>query len=161
MPNAALRIDEIQGRPMLIVERSPDRMLAVDGDRIIHTEPFHFAANIAQVLLKRELRRMHTDYDQTLVPVFFGPGADIRQRAQPVDARVGPEVDEDDLTTQRRCVQRRRIDPLIRALKRPQRSLTGSRRRLISMEEGQLNALRRDWLRHTSLPEKARNWRAD
>src|SRR6185369_12983013 len=102
----------------------------------------------AQVLFKRELRRMHADHDQTLVPVFFGPGADIRQRAQPVDAGVSPEIDEDDLSTQRGCVQWWRIDPLICSIERGQRGLTGNCWRLISMEEGQLNTLRRDWLRH-------------
>ena len=48
----------------------------------------------------RELRRVHADHHQSLVLVLLGPGADIGQRAQPVDAGVGPEIDEHDLAAQ-------------------------------------------------------------
>src|SRR3954471_5951287 len=41
---------------------------------------------------------------QAMIPVFVGPAADIRERAAPVDAGVGPELDEHDFSAQgRRC----------------------------------------------------------
>ncbi|MNT83017.1 hypothetical protein D3C72_2228310 [compost metagenome] len=43
---------------------------------------------------------MHADHDEALILVFFGPGADIGNGADAVDAGIGPEVDEDDLATQ-------------------------------------------------------------
>src|SRR3712207_3368024 len=39
---------------------------------------------------------MHAARGQSLDREVRGPGADVGQRAQPVDAGVGPEVDEDD-----------------------------------------------------------------
>ena len=47
---------------------------------------------------------MHADHDQTLVPVLFGPGADIGDRAQAVDAGIGPEIDQHDLALERLAV---------------------------------------------------------
>ena len=35
MPGAALRIDKIERRPIIVVELAPDRSLAVDRDRIV------------------------------------------------------------------------------------------------------------------------------
>jgi len=42
------------------------------------------------------------------------PGANIRKRAQPVEARIGTELDEYDLSEQGRGRQRWRIEPLRR-----------------------------------------------
>ena len=63
--------------------------------------------HIVGVLFKRKLRGVNADHDQSAIPVFFGPGADIGKRAQPVDARVGPEIDEDDFSSQSRRGQGR------------------------------------------------------
>src|SRR4029453_11045045 len=54
-------------------------------------------ADVFGMVLEWELRRVDADDDQALVLVFLVPGADVAERAQPVDAGVGPEVDEDDL----------------------------------------------------------------
>ena len=43
--------------------------------------------------------------------VFRRPGADVRQRAQPVDAGVGPEVDEDDPSPESLGRQRLGVEP--------------------------------------------------
>jgi hypothetical protein len=40
---------------------------------------------------------MDADHHQPLILVFLGPGTDMRQLAPPVDASVGPEVEQDDL----------------------------------------------------------------
>jgi hypothetical protein len=53
-------------------------------------------ADIVDLPLERELGRVGTDDDERLVLVLLGPCTDVAQRAQPIDARVRPEVDEDD-----------------------------------------------------------------
>ena len=47
-----LRIDEIQRRPILIVEGAPDDMVVVDRDRVIDPQVFHGPANVVRVLLE-------------------------------------------------------------------------------------------------------------
>ena len=107
MANAALRIDEIVRRPMLVVECAPDAALVVDRNRITDLQIRHGAADIVDVLLERELRCMDADHHQALIAILVGPSPDIGQRAQPVDAGEGPELDEDDLAAQFRRRQRR------------------------------------------------------
>ena len=96
MPDTSLRIDKVQSRPIVVPERLPDDMLVVDRDRVIDPHVPDGGANVAWIFFKRELRRMHADHHQTLVFVFLGPGAHVRQRAQPVDASVGPEIEKHD-----------------------------------------------------------------
>ena len=50
-----------------------------------------------------------------MIPVLVSPGSDIRKRSEPVDAGVGPEIDEDDFSAQGRRSQGRRIQPFVRA----------------------------------------------
>ncbi|MGC1950039.1 MAG: hypothetical protein WA679_21145, partial [Pseudolabrys sp.] len=50
------------------------------------------------VLFKAEFRRMDADHDQSLVLVFFRPGAKVGLRAQPIDAGIGTEIDNDDFS---------------------------------------------------------------
>ena len=57
--------------------------------------------DVAGVALERELGRVHADDDQAVAAVARVPGLEVGQRAQAVDARVGPEVDEHDLAAQR------------------------------------------------------------
>ena len=56
-----------------------------------------------QKIIEGELRRMHADHEETLILVFLGPGLDIGDRAQAIDAGVGPEIDQHDLTAQTLC----------------------------------------------------------
>src|SRR2546430_4910584 len=97
MSNATLRIDEVKCRPVCIVESAPDRVVAVDRNWIIDAHLFRGTPNVVDVLFKRELRRVHTDHDESLIFVFLAPRAEVRECAEPVDAGVGPEVDENDL----------------------------------------------------------------
>src|SRR5215208_1650451 len=121
---AALRIDEVQRGPILILEGSPDDMLIVHCDRVIDTHLLDGPANVVDALFKRELRRMDADHHQSLIPVFLGPGAHIGKRSQPIDAGIGPEIDEDDFSAQSLRGQGWRIQPLVRALERSQLELT-------------------------------------
>src|SRR3982751_6554220 len=100
MSNAPLRIDEIQSRPIPVIEGPPYGMLIIHCDWVIDPPLFYGPANVVEVLLKSELRRMDADHHQSLILVFLGPSADVGSRSQPVDAGVGPEVDEDDFSAQ-------------------------------------------------------------
>ena len=118
--NASRRIEEIQRRPIFIGEGAPYDIVAVDRDRIVDPHVFHGPANVIDVFFKFELWRVDADQHQSLNMVFIPLGADIGKRAPPVYAGVGPEIDEDDLSAQRRRCQGRRIDPAVRALERIQ-----------------------------------------
>src|SRR5262249_48848431 len=100
VPYTPLRIDEIQRRPIIVVEGAADYRLAVDGNRIVDPQRLNLPADIVDVPFKSEFRRVDTDHDQSLVFVFLRPGTDIRKRAQPIDASVGPEIDENDFSAQ-------------------------------------------------------------
>src|SRR5437870_9366143 len=73
MANAPLRIDEIEGRPIFVVESTPYRIIAIDRDWIVDPHVLRCPANVIDVFLECELRRVHTDHHQTLLLVFLGP----------------------------------------------------------------------------------------
>ena len=72
-----MRIDEIEGRPILVVEGPPYRIVVIDRDRIIDSHLLRGSAHVLDVFLKCELRRVHADHDESLILVFLGPGADV------------------------------------------------------------------------------------
>lgn len=102
---------KIQRGPVLVAEGVPDRVAAVDRDRIGQVQRGGEMLDACRVLFEFEFRRMHADDDQARVLVLRGPGAQPRRRAHPVDARIGPEIHEHHLAAQRLHVERRRIDP--------------------------------------------------
>jgi ribulose 1,5-bisphosphate synthetase/thiazole synthase len=75
--------------------------LVVERHRVTDSELPDCLPHVRRNALECELGRVDADHNQALVAVFFGPGADIGERSQPVDAAVCPEVDEDDLSAQR------------------------------------------------------------
>ena len=96
----AFGIDEVVGRPILVEEGAPDGKVVVDGDGIVDLQGGDRFLDIGDLLFEREFRRVHADHDQALVAVCLRPGADIGDRAQAVDAGIGPEADHDDLAAQ-------------------------------------------------------------
>src|ERR1039458_872295 len=108
-------IDEIESRPNLIVESAPYRMIVVDRNRIIDLHGIDRPADVIDVLLERELRSLHTDYHQSLSLVLFGPCTNVGECAQGVNAGIGPEIDEDDFSSQARSRQWLRVEPRCRA----------------------------------------------
>src|SRR5437016_6001799 len=115
MSDASLRVDEIEGRPIFVLESAPYCVVAVDRDWI---DDFHvrcLSANIVDVLFETELGRVHTDHYQSSILVFRGPRADIRKGTEPIDAGIGPDVDDDDFSAQVGRRQRLRIEPACRA----------------------------------------------
>ena len=108
---APLRIEEVVGGPVIVLERGPDDEIVVERDRIFDPEVGDGFADIVGTALERELRRVDADYDQAVVFVGLIPGANVRDRADAVDAAVGPEVDQDDLALELLAGQRRAVDP--------------------------------------------------
>src|SRR6266478_2523914 len=129
MSNMPLRIDEIKGRPIFVVEGTPYRMVAVDRDGVVDPHVLRRLANVIGVFLEFELGRMHAYHHQSLGLVLLGPRADIGKRASPIDAGIGPEVDEDDSSPQAGCRQWRRIEPFGRTVERGQRAFVGQSNR--------------------------------
>ena len=70
--------------------------VAVDSDRVLHAERPRLRDHVAQLVLEAELGRVHPDDGQPDIRVLLGPRPEVRERAQPVDAGVRPEVDEHD-----------------------------------------------------------------
>ena len=64
--------------------------------------PLDGRLDVFDVFLELELRRMHADGLKTERAVLFLPLKDVWQGANAVDARVGPEVDENDFSLQGR-----------------------------------------------------------
>ena len=116
--NASLRIDEIERRPVSVGKSVPYRKVVIDGDGIVDAHALGGAAHVIDVVLERKLGSVHADHHQPLILVFLGPGANIGQRAQPVDARIRPDVEHDHLSAEPIRRQGRRIQPRGRSVKR-------------------------------------------
>ena len=116
MPNSPLSVDEVEGRPGLVRERPPDGEIVVDRDRVFDAHRIQGRLDLLDVVLERELRRVRADHDQSVVPVALLPGADVGQRAQPVDAGEGAELDDDHLSPEPGRCERLRIEPGGRAV---------------------------------------------
>ena len=82
----------------MVRERVPNRVVVIDRDRIGHAHVLHRLLNVVDVVLEAELGGVHPDYDQTLILVCFRPRTNIRKRSQPIDAGVGPELNQNHLS---------------------------------------------------------------
>jgi hypothetical protein len=125
MSDLSLRVDEVEGWPVVVVEGTPDRVVVVDRDRVVDPQVRGGSADVVEVVLEVELGRVHADDHQSVILVLLGPRADIRKGAEPVDAGVGPEVDQDDASAQPGCRQWWRVEPLGRAGERRQQTFNG------------------------------------
>ena len=115
-----LAIGDVHGRPEVVVEGAPDPVVAVDRDRVLDAEGARMGDDVVDVMLEAELGRVDTDHRQPGVRVLRGPCTDIWRRSQPVDARVGPDVDEDDASAQSLRRQRLGVEPARRTVERRQ-----------------------------------------
>src|SRR5258708_30339514 len=77
MSNMPLRIDEIERGPIVVVKGTPYCIIVINRDGIINFEVVRFSAHVSEVVLKAELRRMHADYDQSLILVFLHPRPNV------------------------------------------------------------------------------------
>src|SRR5262245_54935079 len=96
MANMSHRIDEVQRGPVVVREGVPDSVVVVYRDWIVHSHFLRRPPHIDEVVLEGELRCMYPEHHEPVGGVFFGPASDIWELAQPIDARVRPEVDEYD-----------------------------------------------------------------
>ncbi len=111
VPDAPLGVDQVVGRPIVVVKGAPQLAVVVDGDRIGDAEIPDGLFDIGLVALKGEFRGVDADDNQALIAIGLVPGLHIGQRAQTVDARIGPEIDQHDLATQALWREWPRIDP--------------------------------------------------
>ncbi len=88
---------------------------SIDRDRMIDLQLLRRSANVIEVFLERELRRVDADHHQSLIFIFRGPRPDIGERAQPINAGIGPDIDEDDFSAQAGWRQWLRVEPSGRA----------------------------------------------
>ncbi|MNF75011.1 hypothetical protein D3C84_570620 [compost metagenome] len=133
IPNAPLGVGKIVGRPILIVESSPDLEFIVDGHRVVDTQVLHGFGDVAYVALEGEFGRMDANHHQPLIAVFFSPGFYIGQAAQAVDAGVSPEIHQHYLALQRLGIEWWRVEPLHGAIQRWQLAFDGQcARRFVS-----------------------------
>ena len=98
--NVALCVHEVERRPVVVVEGGPDPVLVVERDGIVDRSLLRRQPHALELVLERELRRVHSDDDQSVVSIGLRPGTDVRLRAQPVDAGQRPEVHDDDMAAQ-------------------------------------------------------------
>ena len=114
--DSAFRVGEVHRRPEVVRERAPHGVFAVDRDRVLDAEGAGLRGDVVDVTLEPELGRVDADHGQAVALVLVGPCPQVRQRAQPVDAGVRPEVDQDDPPAQVLGRQRVGVEPSRRAL---------------------------------------------
>ena len=81
VPDAALRVGEVQGRPVVVGEGAPYRVVVVDRDRVIDPHVLHSAADVVEIVLEPEFGGVNPDHDQPVAGVSAGPGADVGKLA--------------------------------------------------------------------------------
>jgi hypothetical protein len=81
----------------VVVERIPDGVVVIDRYRVVDAAIVRRLPHQVDVVFERKLRCVSADDDQSVVAVGPRPGPHVRLRAQPVDARQRPEVDQDNL----------------------------------------------------------------
>ena len=109
--DVALLVDQVLGRPVLVRVVVPGLVVVVLHDRIGDAEPLDGRPHVRRHMLEGELRRVHADDHEPLVVIRGVPRLQVGERAQAVDARVRPEVDEHDLARAMTRGQRLRVDP--------------------------------------------------
>jgi hypothetical protein len=57
----ALRVCEVDGRPVPVGECAPDPVVAVERDRVLDPQGLHGLADVVNLALERELRRMDAE----------------------------------------------------------------------------------------------------
>ena len=107
----AVAVDQVFRRPVLVLERVPRRVLVVERNRVADAKAVHRAPHVPGHMLECELGCVDAEHDEPAPSIGPVPGLHVRQRAQAVDARVGPEVDQDDLAAELPKSERVAVDP--------------------------------------------------
>jgi hypothetical protein len=107
----AVRVDEVQRGPIVVVEGPPDLIVVIDRNRVVDLPFLGRPAHALDVVLEGELGSVHADDDQPVVAVGPRPPTDVGLRAQPVDARKRPEIHEHYLAPELRRCKWPRVQP--------------------------------------------------
>ena len=111
--DAALGVDQVLRGPVLVAPGVPGLVLVVLGDRVAQLALRDRVLHVAGVALEGELGRVDADDGQPAGAVGGVPGAQVGERANAVDARVGPEVDEDNAAAQAGERERLAVEPAL------------------------------------------------
>lgn len=98
--NSSIPIDEVLGRPVMVVERLPNPAIAVDRNWVNKIQIANSVFYVDTFSLKRELGRMNTDHNQARVLILCRPAFQVGLRPQRVDAGVRPNIDQHNLAAQ-------------------------------------------------------------
>ena len=77
-PDPPVAVDEVDRRPVVVLERPPDREVVVDDDGVADAELGGRAAHVVEVVLEAELGRVHADDDEPAVAVALVPRPEVR-----------------------------------------------------------------------------------
>ena len=114
--DVAAGVDEVLRRPVLVPVGAPGPQLVVLDDGIADAFGRDRRFDVRGFALERELGAVDADDRQAVFAVALVPGLQVGQRADAVDAGVGPEVDEDDpapQAAQRQRLTARGVEPLL------------------------------------------------
>jgi len=100
-------VEEVFRWPRIVPQGAPDGEVIVDRNWIAQFMVANAPVDVVGLLAKLELRSVHSDDDQPEWRVDAMPRLDVRSRPNPVDARVLPKINEDDLAAQRLRSERR------------------------------------------------------
>ena len=98
--DAPRSVDQILGRPVVVRIRAPGREVVVESDGVADGQPLDRRAHVAGNALEGELRTVDADDGEPSLAIGGVPCLQMRERAQAVDARIRPEVDENDSPAQ-------------------------------------------------------------
>ena len=62
MPDASLDVGEVESGPVVVGERTPDRVFVIERDRVVDRHVLHGPADVPGVVLEGELGGMHAYY---------------------------------------------------------------------------------------------------
>src|SRR5439155_9629249 len=105
--------------------RIPGPVLVVQRYSIAETQVARRLADDREDMLEGELGRVDADDHEPVLRIGAVPRLEVRERAQAVDARVRPEVDQDDLAAQLRDRERTAVQPVIDAGEVRRRAIVG------------------------------------
>lgn len=98
MSQIPLTIDEVFRWPVLIAKCFPGREHIIKCNWVSDACLSYCLFYIFRNLFEYKFWSMDTNDDESFFAVFFVPLDQIRKSSLTIDARVGPEVDEDNLS---------------------------------------------------------------
>jgi len=133
--DAALRVDEHQGRPGTPAEALPDRKVPVVDDRVFDAISEHGFSKVGRLALSVKFRGVDADHDHA-VPVFPFDLPQLRKRVHAVDSTEGPKIDDRQPPAQVGDVQRPgNVEPV-----EPIREVRGANRTGVGLNRHPVNA---------------------